>query len=488
MTQAISPSRTARTVGVGAFFKNLRQGGFALPMRIPVFAQGSTASTFSTDRRQVFSAQEAGETYGFGSPIHLIVEQLLPANGDGVGDIPVTIYPLDDGTTAADFTITPVGTATADGTYFVKVNNIVSASFEIPDTTTAAAAAVLVDAAINAAIKLPVTSSEAAGVVTAVAKWQGTTGNDLIISVEGPSAGLTFGVAAGTVGAGDPLVDTPLTKIGTTWETMGINALGPVTAALDAFSSYGESRWAAEVSKPLVMFYGETESSVATAITVPDARGTDRTNSQLVSPGSDDLPFVVAARQVARIAVRANSASPASDYAGLLATGLTPGAEADQWESAERQTAFNGGSSTIELIDGVVTLSDTISMYAPAGDDTPAYRYVVDQVKLWNMLHDLRTKFSSNEWKGVPLVPEDQFVTDRRARKPSTAAAEVEALVDDWAARALISDPATAKESIVAAISSVNPKRLDISVTVQLSGNANVISADLNFGFFFGGN
>jgi hypothetical protein len=32
----------------------------------------------------------------------------------------------------------------------------------------------------------------------------------------------------------------------------------------------------------------------------------------------------------------------------------------------------------------------------------------------------------------------------------------------------------------------MNPKRLDLTVTVQLSGNTNIVSVDLEFGFFFG--
>ena len=59
-------------------------------------------------------------------------------------------------------------------------------------------------------------------------------------------------------------------------------------------------------------------------------------------------------------------------------------------------------------------------------------------------------------------------------------------MVDSLALNAIISDPETAKASIVATINSQNPKRLDVELTVQLSGNTNIISVDLNFGFFFG--
>ena len=56
----------------------------------------------------------------------------------------------------------------------------------------------------------------------------------------------------------------------------------------------------------------------------------------------------------------------------------------------------------------------------------------------------------------------------------------------DMGLEAIISDPDTAKGTIVAVISSTNPKRLDVTYTVALSGNTNIISIDFYFGFYFG--
>ena len=75
---------------------------------------------------------------------------------------------------------------------------------------------------------------------------------------------------------------------------------------------------------------------------------------------------------------------------------------------------------------------------------------------------------------------------DPEAKKPKMAKAEIATLIDQLALQAFISDPETAKSTIVAEIDSVNPKRMNIAFTVQLSGNTNIISIDFNFGFFFG--
>jgi len=66
------------------------------------------------------------------------------------------------------------------------------------------------------------------------------------------------------------------------------------------------------------------------------------------------------------------------------------------------------------------------------------------------------------------------------------AKAEVAAMIDSLGLNAIISDPKTAKKTILADVNETNPKRLDVQVTVQLSGNTIVKSIDLNFGFFFG--
>ena len=81
---------------------------------------------------------------------------------------------------------------------------------------------------------------------------------------------------------------------------------------------------------------------------------------------------------------------------------------------------------------------------------------------------------------------DDQPTANPAAKKPKTAVAEIAAMIDSLALQAIISDPKTAKTTILAQISVTNPKRLDTTYTIQLSGNANIISIDLNFGFFFG--
>ncbi len=582
----IDASAIARVLGISVEYRDLRAGGILyLPQRIAVIAQGATAASYPLTKYTATSASAIGTRFGFGSPAHLIARQLLPANGDGVGTIPVTIYPLDDhgSGVAATGGIVPSGTQTEAAEYRVLVNNIASESFVVAASATVAARIYAAYNAINAVLEMPVIASMTTGSVTAgsivgtgngtitalsatagtkpgiyslavntavanggvwtltdpdgvvlstsitmtpgvgaatpftvgglsftltdgatdfglnasfavtipvtnlalVSKWKGISANGLVVAVDGEELGTTWTITQPVGGLVNPTVDAAIALVGNVWETMVINALNiEDTTALNAYQTFGEGRWGQLVRKPLVVFTGVTDALVAAATTISSARRTDRVNAQLVSPGSDDLPFVVAARQVARIAKVANN-NPPTDYGSQRATGLTPGADGDQWDYADRDLAVKAGSSTVEVKDGVVNISDVVTFYRPTGEEPPAYRYVVDIVKLQTIIFNLDLIFAGADWNGAPLIPDDQPTVNPNARKPKSAVAAVSRMIDQLALNAIISDPKTAKASVSATISSTNAKRLDVELTVALSGNTNIISCTLAFGMYF---
>lgn len=486
---SIDASAVARVVGIATEFVNLQGGIFFLPQRVAVVGQGNSSAVYSTDKRQVSSAVDAGNLYGFGSPIHLAVSQLFPANGDGVGTIPVTVYPLeDDGAgVASSGDITPSGAASATISAIVRINNIASEEFVITDGDAVATIVTAMTAAINAVLAMPVLAVDNTTDVGLTSKWQGTSANDIFVEVvESAAPGITFAITPPAGGLVNPDVDDALNQIGDIWETMVLNCMDIAdTASLDKYSIFGEGRWGQLVRKPLIVFSGNTNTTVAAATAVSDARKTDRTNAQFVAPGSNDLPFVTAARQLARIVVVANN-NPPVDYGSQDATGLTPGLDSQQWNFTERDEAIKKGSSGITVKDSVVNIADVVTFYHPDGEPTPAYRYVVDIVKLMQVIFNLDLIFATPEWDGAPLIPDNQATTNRAARKPKDARAAMATMIDSLALNAIISDPSTTKANMTAQINPTNPKRLDNVVPIQLSGNNNIISTDLKFGFYFG--
>jgi phage tail sheath gpL-like len=298
--------------------------------------------------------------------------------------------------------------------------------------------------------------------------------------------GLTFTIVQPASGAADPDMSAALALIGQTWITMLINCLGPTnTTALNDIQAVGETRWGQLVRKPFVAFVGSGVAAVGTATTTTDARPSDRINCQLVAPGSPSMPCIIAAAQVREIAKVANN-NPPTDYGSRAVRGLVPGADGSQWDYSQRDQAVKAGSSTVEIKNGLVCISDVVTMYKPVGEVPPAYRHVVDIIKLMTIIYNLDLEFAQPAWDGAPLIPDDQPTVNPNARKSSGAKAAVNRILDSLALEAIISDPATAKASTLASINSQNPKRLDVRTTVQLSGNTNIVSVDLYFGFFFG--
>jgi len=476
-------------LGITTNFKDLLGvGALNLPQRIAVFAQGRSDVVYATTKFQATSSKQVGDTLGYGSPANLIARELFPDNGDGVGTIPVTFYPLVDDYTdvQAQGRITPSGSQTKAAAYKVRISGVESESFTIPAAATIDAINGLIATAVNAVLHMPVKAQDFSTHTRFVAKWAGNSGNDLVIEVIGEALGTVFTIIQPTGGTSNPTVDAALLQVGNVWETMGINALEPAdTAALDAFDTFGEGRWGTLTHKPLLVFVGSNEPVVATATAGTTTRNLDRTNCQLVAPGSVNLPCVIAARQVARIAVLANN-DPPHDYGSQRATGLIPGTDAQQWDYAERDLAVKAGSSTVEVKDGVVNISDVVTPYSPVGQANPAFRYVVDVVKLMQLIFNLELAFANTEWDGAPLIPDNQATTNPSAKKPKMAKAEANRIIDALALGAVLANPEAAKKQTTAVIDSGNPKRLNLTLKVQLSGNTNIIDIVQDFSFNFG--
>lgn len=487
---SIDASAVARVLGIDTVFKDLRGGNILyLPQRIAVIAQGSSAVSYATTKFQATSSGQVAARAGYGCPAHLAARELFPDNGDGVGTIPVTFYLLaDDGSGVASIaTITPSGSQTADGTYQVRIGGVYSKQFVITAGMTVANRCAAITAAINAVIEMPMIATNNTTAVGLTAKWKGASSNNIVVEVVVDALlGTVFAIVAPHNGAVNPSIAAALNQIGSVWESMVLNAMNADdTTTLDALQTFGEGRWNQLVRKPFVAFVGNTVSDEATATTVTSARTTDRINCQLVAPGSPNMPFVVAARQLARIAKLANN-NPAHDYGHQRATDIIPGADSVQWDFATRDAAVKAGSSTSGVKDGVVNISDVVTMYRPTGEAVPAYRFVVDIVKLQQVLFNIDLLFANDEWDGAPLIPDNQATENPTAKKPKMAVAAVSAMLDSLGLQAIISDPATAKKNTFANINDSNPKRLDVSTQIQLSGNTNQKSVTVNWGFLFG--
>ena len=582
----VDATAIARTLGIGVSYKDLRSGAAArLPQRIAVLGQGTTAlAGYSTTKWELTTAAAAIARYGAGSPLGLIAKALRPAGGGGVGTIPVTLYPLADGTTAAAGDATPSGTASAAGTYRSRAGGVLSAAFSIlagaidvsevckdlgqacqavadfpltigwtydtvtedhagntgngtltsmsattpcipgdwilectaevanggvfsltdPDGTEVAddititpgpgGTAVFSESGLGGTITDDTedfdigdtfTVTVPALTVTGTSKWKGQSASKIVWEMIDTLEDLTWTITQPTGGATNPTVDAALAQVGDVWETLVLNALDiEDETALDTIQTWGETRWLDTVNKPCLAFTGccYTDEDDITAIS--ETRTDDRINVQLDGVGSPNLPCVVAAKQLVQIATTANN-DPAMDFVGPT-SGLIAGDDGDQLDFEARDRVLKAGASTIEVHDGVIWVSDTVTMYAPDGDDLPAYRWVDTVVKIQNVVYNIALLFNSTDWRGHPLIADNLPTKNANARKPKQAVAALAALIDDLGASALLAETEIAKSTIVVEIDDDNPRRLNPSFTAAVSSCLGVVSVDFSFGFYFG--
>lgn len=594
---SIDNSAVASVLGVSADFVDLRSGSVLfLPQRILLIAQGESSVSFSNEKWTATGVAATGNRYGFRSPIYAMMRALLPANGDGVGTIPVDVVALsDDGSgVAATGTVTPSGTMTKAGAFRLRVSGVLTKEFVLPEGAISGPA---LHNALRAmgnrcveAIDLPMTVSYTYGSVTAgaltgtgngtltglavsagkspkpgvwtlkvntavanggvwtltdpdgvavstnitqtvgaltataftnaggsgldftitdgatdfglnatflitvpatnlklVSAWKGASANSLYIEVLGDmTLGASFGIAQPSGGLVNPTVDSALAKVGNVWETMAVNGLNiEDEVALDAYQAFGEARWSPLVRKPLVFFTGNTKTDVTAATAVCSTRRDDRVNAQLVAPGSPNLPCVVAARQAGLIARQANN-NPPTSYQKTEATGIIAGSDALQWDYTTRDLAVKAGSSTVVVADEIVSISDVVTFYHPAGEEPPGFRKVVHIVRIQNAIFNTDIEFAKKEWAAAPIIADEDATTNENAKQPKSFKAKMNQILENLGDAAIIKNVAAAKKLTTAKQNAQNPDRVDLKARFPLSSNADIINVDLEFGFFGG--
>ena len=485
---SVSPSAISRVTGVAVKFKNFNTGNVQmLQQRLAVIGVGNHGVTYTTEKYECQgNASEIGDKYGYGSPLYLAALQLFPLVGKGAG-FPVTFYPLAEGSGAvqAGGKSEIEGTATEAGSAKIVIGGQ-KATIAIASGDTKTEIFAKIKDGIDGVLAMPVTAATGDDALTLTSKAAGEVGNLIKTRIECAVNGLTFEVTQLTGGVKDPDVTPALEKIGEIWETAILPCFDyKNTDRLDTVMVYGKNRWEDLEKKPLLSFWGCTDD-YATRTALTDARENDFINALVVSVGSPELPYVVAAKAMVNDILTTANDNPPQGYKGLL-EGLEAGDDSLQENYGTRDASVKKGSSTNIKSGNVAELNDIVTMYHPASEGKyPSRRYVCDMIKLQNIIYNVRLIMEADELKGAPLIEDATVTSNKTAIQPKTVKTWFLNLAKSLADKAIIQDVETTKNGLEVAIDSENPKRLNVTFPVKLSGNVEVTSTDIYFGFYVG--
>lgn len=499
-SNAVGSERVSRIVGYVITTGDPRVVSPNLPQRIAVLAEANEANqaTLSTTGKQITSAKQAGALYGYGSPIYNIMRILKPLYGDGVGGIPIIVYPQAKAVSAAAkvIDITPTGTATANGTHYLVIagrDNIdgVFYSINILKGDTPVEISAKIEDAINNVLAAPVTAISTATKATATAKWNGLTSNDLSITVDtgDDDLGIAYVSATVTAGSGTPSIAGALAQFGNEWNTVVVNSYGTVSAVLDSLEAFNgrpdpeipTGRFVGILMKPFIAITGSVAEDPS-AIT--DARENEVTVAIAPAPLSKGFPMEAAANMSVLYCVVAQN-NPEQDVNNKSYPDMpTPISIGVMSSYDSRDEIVKKGCSTVDLVAGAYVVQDFVTTYHPQGEEPPQFRYV----RNLNIDFNVRYTYYLNEQIYVidhVIANDDDIVNVLKFVRPKDWRSQLNTVADSLTKRGLTVDSQFMKDSLLVTLSSSNPDRLDTKFRYKRSGIARISSttAEANFNF-----
>jgi len=507
LSTAIGTERRTRTRGI-----KIRKGNFSettpnLPQKIAIFGEANTVNQvgLTTEKKVITSAAEAGEMYGYGSPIHQQMRILRPLSGDGVGGIPTVVFPQ-----LSDVSATPTvdewtigGTATANATHTGVINGRRSLDFKnysysivIGDTATVIAGKI--KDAINGVLSSPVLASNVGGNLTITTKYAGATSAELKTRFDSNNvdAGITYVKTSTVAGGGSvDLAESFLQISENEWYTLGCHSYGADATILNAMEVFNgrpddetpTGRYDGRIMRPFAAIaFGSTldDKDDLLAITDVQARINQNTNVLSAAPKSEGFSGEAAANTIALMARVAQNTPELDVNAKYYPDMPVPenGIIGDMAFLNNRDLLVKGGCSTVTLENGAYKIQDYVTTYHLEGESPLQYAYVRNLMLDFNIVYSYRILEALHVLDHVIL--NDGEVTDvLKSVKPKQWMAVLFDFFDDLVARGLIADAEFSKNSLMVEKSDVNPDRFETFFRSKRTSIARISSTDVEMGF-----
>lgn len=358
------------------------------------------------------------------------------------------------------------------------------------DATTAIATKI--DAAINAALDLPVTSGVVSSTVTLTSRYKGVIANDIRIQRDldagdaaAEPAGFTATIAATlTSGATNPDPTAALAALGGTWFTAIVCPYQDSTS-IAAMEAAALVRAGSGVKMPFLSVFGYTGSK-ANYQTAVNARNSPYA-MWLPAEDSPCLPQEVAACAGALYVSRQQS-KPGSPMRGVSVVGIRAG-QAAAWTQADNEaTVLKGGCTTRNLVDGSVATIDLATTYKTntLGVVDPVYRFAGDWIGNWQAkLYSLDALFNSDPFIDAVIVDDGSAATVSHALRPKTVKAYIINMIDGlWVPLALTKERDAVVAGLVVEINASNPGRIDVLIPDVFAAGLRIIATKVQWGFY----
>lgn len=503
ISTAVGLERKSRTSGYKIKRGNFDNNPRNLPQIIAVLGEANTANqgSLDLDKKEITTAKEAAELYGYGSPLHQMFRILRPINGEGVGGIPTIAFPQqsDPAATATVHEWTITGVATTNRSHSVVIAGRDSLdfqrySFSIVKDDDATTIASKISDAINSVLGSPVSATSALGVVTITTKWSGQTSASLVTRFDtGTNAsGISYSQTAVNEGAGLVSLSNALGQFGNTWYTIVVNQYGEVAFDdLEAFNGFPDEenptgRYSGTEFMPFVALFGSVldDKDDIAAITDNPSRVNQVTNTLCPAPRSQGFPWEAAAN-MASLYARIMQDTPHLDVNNKSYPDMpipSNGNIGDMSIYDNRDFLIKKGSSTVLLENGTYVVQDFVTTYHPEGESPLQYSYCRNLNLDWNVSDSYRileTRFV----KDHVLIQNDQATDVSNAIKPNEWAGIVQELFIDLATAGLIKEPQFSRESLKVEIDQNNPDRFNTFFRYKRTGIARIESTDVEAGF-----
>lgn len=501
MTIAVGSERVSKIVGYSILKGNFSNTTPNLPQRIAILAEANEANqaTLSLTPTEITSAKQAGDLYGYGSPIYTIMRILRPNNGGGIGGIPTIVYPQAkaSGATNKIWEIVASGTATGNGTHTVKIcgrTSLDGSSYDINIVSGDSAAVIhgKIQDAVNAAIGCPVSAVSYGYEVDLVSKWKGATAEGITVSVEtnNNSLGVTYVVSNRQTATGTPSVQDALDLFGNNWNTIVINSYGVHTSTMQLLEDFNgipdpsnpTGRYIGTKMKPFIALTGSVADNDST---VTDAKAANVTIAICPAPLSLGLAMEAAANMALLFGRQAQD-NPHLDVSGKSYPDMPTPTTIGTMMSYENRDLYVGkGNSTVDLVAGKYVVQDFVTTYHPDGELPPQFRYCRNLNIDWN----IRFGYYLLEQINVvdhAIAADDDIVSASNVIKPKQWKYILFKMAEDFASRALITDAPFTQESITVELSSINPDRLETFFRYKRSGYSRILATEAEAGFNFG--